>query len=99
MFVHVVFFWCKDGTGDEVKEQMIHYAREIMPQIPQVKQVFAGRAVASPRPVVDSSYDVGLCVLFDNKEGHDAYQPHELHEAFVKRFKDHWARVRVQDFE
>jgi hypothetical protein len=99
MFIHVVFFWCKEGTAESVKQEMIRFAHERMPKIPSIKNVWAGKAVASPRDVVDSSYDVGLCVVFADKAGHDAYQPHEIHQKFVNRFKDHWTRVRVQDFE
>ena len=98
MFVHVVFFWCKPGTSESAKQEMIKYCREQMPAISSVRQVYAGTSVASPRDVVDSSYDVGLCVLFDDKAGHDLYQPHEIHQGFVARFKHLWDRVRVQDF-
>jgi hypothetical protein len=99
MFIHVVFFWCKPGTSESVKQDMIRYYREEVPKVATVKQTFAGKAVASPRDVVDSSYDVGLCVIFDDKAGHDFYQTHKIHLAFVSRFQDHWARVRVQDFQ
>lgn len=99
MFIHVVFFWCKPGTPESVKQEMLKYAHEVMPKIPSVKQVWSGKSVPSPRDVVDSSYDVGLCVVFADKAGHDLYQPHELHNEFVRRFKDHWNRVRVFDFE
>ncbi len=98
MFIHVVFFWCKEGTADSVKEEMIRYAHEQMAKISSVRHVWAGRSVPSPREVVDSSYDVGLCVVFDDKAGHDLYQPHEIHQEFVKRFSSHWAKVKVQDF-
>lgn len=98
MFIHVVFFWCKPGTPEAAKQEMIQYAHEQMPRIASVKQVWAGKSVASPREVVDSSYDVGLCVVFDDQAGHDLYQPHEIHQGFVKRFNSHWAKVRVQDF-
>lgn len=99
MFIHVVFFWCKDGTPDTAKQEMIRYAHEQMPSIPSVKHVWASKAVPSPRAVVDSSYDVGLCVVFADKAGHDSYQPHEIHQEFVRQFQGHWERVRVQDFE
>lgn len=99
MFIHVVFFWCKPGTSESVKQEMINYCREQMPKVPSVKQVFAGKSVASARDVVDSSYDIGLCVIFDDQAGHDHYQPHTIHQGFVARFKDHWAKVRVQDFQ
>ncbi len=99
MFIHVVFFWLKPGTPEPVKQAMIRYAHEEMGKVPTVKNVWSGKSVASARDVVDSSFDVGLCVTFADKAGHDAYQPHAIHSEFIRRFKDHWARMRVQDFE
>lgn len=99
MFIHVVLFWCKEGTPEATKQEMMRYCNEVMPTVPLVKHAWAGKVVPSTREVVDSSYDFGLCVVFENKAGHDAYQPHELHQEYVKRFKPHWARIRVYDFE
>ena len=99
MFMHVVFFWCKEGTSDAVKQEMIRYCQEEMPKVSSVKNAWAGRSVASARDVVDSSYDVGLCVCFADQAGHDLYQPHAIHQEFMRRFKAHWAKVRVQDFQ
>ncbi len=99
MFIHVVFFWCKPETPESVKQEMITYCNEVMSKLPVVKQVKAGKAVPSPRPVVDGSYDVGLCVVFEDKAGHDAYQPHEIHQAFVTKFKQHWDKIKVYDFQ
>lgn len=99
MFIHVVFFWCKAGTPETVKQEMITYCRQEMAKISVVRNVNAGTAVPSPRDVVDGSYDVGLCVMFDDKAGHDAYQPHEIHQGFVAKFKEHWDRIQVYDFQ
>lgn len=99
MFVHVVLFWCKPGTPDDVKQAIIDYAHKQMPAIPSVRNVWAGRSVASPREVVDSSYDIGLCVIFDDQAGHDVYQPHDVHQKFVQTFSSHWAKVRVFDYK
>jgi hypothetical protein len=99
MFVHLVFFWCKEGTPDSVKQAMIRYCREEMAKLPMVKSVSAGVPVPSAREVVDGSYDVGISVSFADKAGHDAYQPSEIHQGFVKQFKEHWAKIRVYDFQ
>ncbi len=99
MFVHVVLFWCKPGTPETVKQAIVDYAHKQMPTIPSVRHVWAGRSVASARDVVDSSYDLGLCVIFDNQAGHDVYQPHDIHQNFIKLFSSHWAKVRVFDYK
>lgn len=99
MFIHVVFFWCKPGTSSEAKQAMIDYAHKEMPGIPSVRNVWAGTMVPSGRDVVDASYDVGLCVVFDDQAGHDQYQPHPIHLKFVEQFKQLWTKVRVHDFK
>lgn len=97
MFVHCVLFWCKDGT-ESLQQEMIRYAHEQMTRIPSVKHVWSGKSVASARDVVDSSYQVGLCVIFEDKAGHDAYQPHAIHQEFIKRFSSGWNKVQVFDY-
>lgn len=99
MFIHVVFFWCKPGTSEEAKQAMIDYAHKEMPKISSVRHVWAGKMVPSARDVVDTTYDVGLCVVFDDQAGHDLYQPHAIHQRFVQLFNSHWSKVRVQDFK
>jgi hypothetical protein len=56
--------------------------------------------VASPRPVVDQSYQVALNLVFSDKKAQDDYQIHPLHIEFVeKSFKPNCAKVVVYDFE
>jgi hypothetical protein len=47
--------------------------------------------------VVDNSYDVGLCVIFDDVAAHNVYQSHPLHQQFIER-NQKWQRVQVRDF-
>ncbi len=99
MFVHVVLFWLKEGTEEDVRHRMMADCRDSLGRIASVRHLWAGRAVESPREIVDSSFDVGLCVVFDGREGHYAYQVDPLHQDFVSRYSRHWQRVRVYDFE
>ncbi len=99
MFVHLVYFWLKDGTPATAREEMVKEAETSLAKIPAVRHVWAGRPAMTPRPVVDNTYDVGLCVAYDDQAGHDAYQTHELHVAFGSRFKQYWQRVQVYDFK
>lgn len=99
MFVHTVLFWLKDGCGEDVRRAMIRDGVESLGRISSVRHIWAGTAVESSRDIVDCSFDVGLCVVFDGSEGHDAYQVDPLHQEFVRRYSQHWERVRVYDFE
>jgi dienelactone hydrolase len=98
MFVHVVLFWLKKDAPADTKQKMIADAETQLKQIPGVRHIWAGRPAMTPRPVVDNSYDVGLCVIYDDKAAHDAYQTHDLHTQFGANYKAHWEKVLVYDF-
>lgn len=97
MFIHTVYFWLHEGTPDAAREQLIQDCRTLLAQVPTVRQLYAGPAAGTPRDVVDNSYGCGLTVLFDDREGHDVYQDHPLHQDFIERNKAHWQRVQVYD--
>ena len=98
MFVHTVYFWAKAGTSAAAVEALVGDCRAILKKIPTVRQLSAGRPVGKTRDVVDSSFAVGLTVVFDDQAGHDVYQDHALHLEFIARNKAHWERVVVYDF-
>ncbi|MCG3148691.1 MAG: hypothetical protein PCFJNLEI_02136 [Verrucomicrobiae bacterium] len=98
MFIHHVFFWLKPGTPESAKQQLLNDCRNLLPQIPTVRHLWAGLPAMTPREIVDNSYAVGLSVVYDDQAGHDAYQVHPLHKEFGNRHKQHWARVQVFDF-
>jgi hypothetical protein len=97
MFIHTVYFWLNDGTPDPARRQLIDDCRDILGQVPTVRQLWAGPAAGTPRDVVDNSYGCGLTVIFDDRAGHDVYQDHPLHLEFIERNKEHWRRVQVYD--
>jgi hypothetical protein len=48
---------------------------------------------------VDQTYQVGLNVVFPDKETHDQYQVHPLHQEFLEKvFKRVCRKVLVYDF-
>ena len=99
MFLHSVYFWLKPGTPEAARQQLLQDCQTYLAKIPGVRHLFAGRPANTPRPVVDNSYDVGLCVALDDRAAHDIYQEHPLHKDFIARNKDHWQRIQVYDFQ
>ena len=97
MFVHTVFFWIKEGAPKDAKDKLIADCYKYLKPIPGVNQLYAAGPADRPRDVVDSSYQVGLTVIYENVEAHDVYQVHDLHEQFIARNKEHWKRVQVYD--
>lgn len=98
MFIHLVYFWLKEDASSEQRDQLAADAHSLLAEIPGVRHIWAGRPAMTPRDIVDNSYDVGLCVILDDKAAHDAYQTHEKHLTFISRHKPYWQRVQVYDF-
>ena len=97
MFVHTVYFWLNPGTPDDARRQLINDCEQLLGQIPTVRHLWSGRPAMTPREVVDNTYDVGLCVILDDTNGHDVYQTHPKHDEFINRHKHHWKRVQIYD--
>src|SRR5947209_4562055 len=95
MFTHTVFFWLKPHAPPKTQQQMLDDCTALLAKIPGVRQLTTGKPAGTPRPVVDNSYHVGLCVLLDDSAAHDAYQAHPLHAEFLDRHRQHWQDVRV----
>lgn len=98
MLSHIVIFWLKPEL---TKDQIIEFQAglESLKGIDSAKEVYIGTpAPTKQRPVIDSTYSVGLTVLFDSIEGHDAYQVHPLHQGFLGKYASFWSRVVIYDY-
>jgi hypothetical protein len=95
---HVVLVWLKK-PGDAAARRAIIDAGEALKTIPGVVDVRAGSPIPSTRPVVDSSYDVGVLVTFTDEQALQAYPTHPTHlkvlEEVLKPNADHY---KVYDF-
>jgi len=76
---HIVFIWLK-RPGNAADRQAILAASNDLRSIPGIKFLDAGTALASDRPIVDDSFDVGLTMRFDSTESLRAYEkdPHHV---------------------
>lgn len=98
-YVHCVYFTCKEGTSEAAIQALAVDGEAMLKDIPSVRRIHCGpRDATMQRDVNDTAYDVGLCVLFDDKAGYELYSAHEHHQAFLAKHRDGWAEVRVFDF-
>lgn len=99
MLNHTVFFWLHEmveANQRKAFEADLNGLREI----PGIRQFQVGKPAATPhRPVIDNSYDYALMVLVDDVEAQNIYQDHEIHQAFVGKWKPHFQKLVVYDFE
>jgi Stress responsive A/B Barrel Domain len=98
MLVHTVLFWLRPDLTPAQREAFTTEGIASLRTIESVRALHLGAPASIPkRPVVDASYSYAITVLFDDVAGHDAYQVHPTHQAFVATFKTHWERVQIYD--
>jgi len=80
---HIVVCWLKT-PGDSAARDKIIESSGALRDIPGVLSVSAGRMLPSTRPVVDSTYDVALVLVFRDEAALQAYDAHPIHQAMVR---------------
>jgi len=94
---HMVFFKLKDSSS-AARNKLVQDCDKYLKHHEGLLYFSAGiRAEEFERDVNDQSFDVGLHVIFTNKQHHDAYQESDTHNEFIARNKDNWEKVRVFD--
>ncbi len=97
MFVHCVYFWLKDDLSNE-QIASFEAGLDTLVAIDTVRDAYYGTPAGTDRPIIDRSYSYALVVVFDNEEGHDAYQVAADHDVFRETFGDFWTDVKIYDF-
>jgi hypothetical protein len=94
---HVVLMWLKDPTDTSARQKIID-ASESFRQIPGVLDVRHGRPVPSTRPIVDSSFDIGIVIRFKDRAALDAYATHPIHaKAAQELIQPNTKQIKVYD--
>ena len=97
MFIHTVFFWLKDDVKDEDLAVFEEGLGSLL-KAPTMQGGYCGKPANTPIDVVDNSYSYALTAIFQDKEGHDAYQEDELHVKFLEQCASMWINVKVYDY-
>jgi hypothetical protein len=80
---HVVMCWLKNPGSASDRQRLIDESEKFK-KIPGVVSVTAGGPIASTRPVVDSSFDVGVVIAFKDEAAMTAYEANPIHVKAVK---------------
>lgn len=94
---HMVYFTLKDRSEQSAQKLIDSCKKYLTGHAGTVFFAVGARAAEYQRPVNDQDFDVGLQVVFDSRESHDAYQVSERHVQFVEENKQNWERARVFD--
>lgn len=81
---HVVLIWLQKPADAADRAALIAQAKKFQAEIPQIQHLSVGTPLASERPVVDDSFDVGLVMRFANQTDLTTYEKHPVHEKAVK---------------
>lgn len=99
MIAHHVLFWLKADTTDEQKTAFCK-SLETLTGVETVRTIHIGTPEPTiNRPVVDTTYTFSLILFFDDLAGHDVYQVHPLHKAFLDEFRVCFEKVVIYDAE
>ena len=95
-FVHAVYFWLRSDLSEAERTQFAEGVKSLT-TIETVKYGFVGKPAGTDRPIIDSSYDQALVVIFEDQAAHDAYQDHPVHDAFRDNCASFWTKVQIYD--
>ena len=97
---HHVYFWLNEEHKNAENLAKFEAGLQSLIDVPNVvRGAFGTPAPVKDRPTLDNSWDYALAVTFEDMAGHDEYQVHPDHLAFLENFKAQWAKVRVSDVQ
>ena len=96
MLTHHVLFWLKSETTEEQKKAF-RKSLESLQKVETIESMYIGTPAAISRAVVDTTYTFSLLIIFKDLAGHDVYQVHPLHKAFLDEFRVLFEKVVIYD--
>ncbi|KMT65733.1 Dabb family protein [Catenovulum maritimum] len=96
---HLVLLWLKPEANNSVKQNIIDQT-QALDQLTDVESIWVGASIPNPRPIADDSFDIGVTMLFKDKNALDRFLKSEKHSNFVKfHIKPYINKILVYDFE
>ncbi|MVN21059.1 Dabb family protein [Mucilaginibacter arboris] len=96
MFTHHVFFWLKNKSNNADREDLLNGLQSLAAIGPKI-MIHIGVKASTNRPVIDTTYDFSLLLIFNNLEDQESYQVHPLHQEFVRNCQHLWEKVTIYD--
>lgn len=96
MLSHHALFWLKADTTEDQKAAF-KKGLESLDKIESIVNFHLGTPAPIERAVVDVTYTFSLVVFFEDLAGHDVYQGHALHLAFLDEFRVMFEKVVIYD--
>lgn len=96
MIAHHALFWLK---ADTTADQKIAFKKglESLEKIETITNIHIGVPAPIERSVVDTTYTFSAVLFFEDLAGHDVYQSHAIHKAFLDEFRGFFEKVIIYD--
>jgi len=91
---HVVLFKLKNSND---ASELIQDCDRDLSGIPGIVSYYAGKRLDIGRPHVETNFDVGFYVGFQNQTDYAAYLSHPKHVAAVAKWNPRCESIRIQD--
>lgn len=94
---HIVYFTLAEPTPEN-RQKLVDACKKYLTD--HEGEVYFGVGTVAEgldRPVNMRDWDVGLHLVFKNRECHDKYQTHPRHLEFIETSKSLWKGVKVYD--
>ena len=95
-FIHHVYFWLKNPDSKEDKAKLIAGLKKLS-AVKTIKWFHIGQPANTNREVIDRSYSISWCLMFDNDTDQASYQTDPIHLKFVEECSSLWTKVVVYD--
>jgi hypothetical protein len=77
---HVGFVWLKNPGNAVERQRLIAALHQFAREIPEVRSLSVGQPQSSTSKLVDSTFDVGFTMQFDDQAALDRYSKHPVHQ-------------------
>jgi len=95
-FIHHVYFWLKNAGSKEDKAKLVEGLQKLS-KVTTIKWFHIGQPADTNRDVIERSYAISWCLLFDNAADQESYQSDPIHLKFVEECSHLWSKVIVYD--
>lgn len=95
-FIHHVYFWLKNPDSKEDKAKLIAGLKKLA-AVKTIKWFHIGQPADTNREVIDRSYAISWCLMFDNDTDQASYQTDPVHLKFIEECSSLWSKVVVYD--
>ncbi len=95
-FIHHVYFWLKNKDSKEDQQQLVEGLKKLS-AAKTIREFHIGQPADTNRDVIDRSYSISWCLVFDNAADQASYQVDPIHLKFVEECSALWTKVVVYD--